>query len=204
MLSQWETLAYDQDGHPLPEGLTSPEEIRVQIRRNWLYVDDPTAWVPGGGFAFPTVLTVQSGDLRYRDVHIQATRGPQDGIYVVAHSARYPDPTSGVSAEGRWMFGCGVYGWAVESPAEDHVCRTCEHRRRSVPGWDPRDCPHNGRSVHVGLSPRSRSFLQGFVRGTDFPEAGDLMDLTDDADPADPADLVDLKAPEGIDAHRIG
>lgn len=180
MLSRWEVLAYDEDGLPLSDGLLTCDDIRVEIRRNWLYVDDETAWVPGGAFSFPTVLTVESGELQYRDVHIQATRGPQDGIYVVAHHVRYPDPTSGVAAESRWMFGCGVYGWAVEAATDDHVCRSCEHRRPATPGWDPRDCPHNGRSVHVGVEAASRSFLRDLVRGTDFP-----ADLPADGDPID-------------------
>lgn len=107
-MSGWKTVTVDENGAALPEGLFTPSEIRVDVRRDRVQVDDETAWSPGPGFPFPTVLSVEYGELQYRDVRLQVTRGPQDGVYVIAHWSRYPDPSSGVTADSRWMFGCGV------------------------------------------------------------------------------------------------
>jgi hypothetical protein len=98
-LSNWDTLAADEEGKPSNGALISPLGVVVDIYKNWIYVHDERAWAEGGSFVKPTVMQIEVGDVRYKDVSILARRGPQEGVYVVVVSDR------------KAMVGCGVYGY---------------------------------------------------------------------------------------------
>lgn len=111
-LSNWDTLALTHEGKSCNGVFVSPLGVTVEFYKNWVYVRDPQAWRSAGGWAEPTVMEVQHGELRYQDVHIQAWRGPQRGIYAVVSAwNRTTDLYTG-------MVGCGVYGYK-QSNLED-------------------------------------------------------------------------------------
>jgi hypothetical protein len=106
-LSNWDTAAIDLDGNPVTGVVRSPLGVVVRIYKNWLYVEDAEAY-KGGGFTSPVVAHINEGSLVYRDVFIEAVRGPQSGVYVVAWSYRDPnDYKAGMVG----MVGCGVHGY---------------------------------------------------------------------------------------------
>lgn len=102
-LSNWDTMAFNEKGQPSNGIFTSKLGVRVEFYKNWLYVHDEKAWEDGGAFVRDTVMNVQLGDLQYKDVHITAVRGPQEGIFAVVYSGYGKDAVG--------MLGCGVYGY---------------------------------------------------------------------------------------------
>jgi hypothetical protein len=88
-LSDWDTMAVDAEGRPTSGLFVSRLGVEVEIYKNWLYIRDPKAWHEGGPFVEPTVAQVSSGSLTYKDVRIEAKRGPKRGIYCVVTSKRY-------------------------------------------------------------------------------------------------------------------
>jgi hypothetical protein len=102
-LSNWDTMALNEKGEPSHGEFTSPCGVSVEFYKNWLYVRDAKAWQEGGGYTEPTVMEIQPGDIRYKDVHILALRGPQNGVFAVVWTG-YGDEVKG-------MAGCGVYGY---------------------------------------------------------------------------------------------
>ena len=51
-------------------------------------------------------MQIESGDMQYKDIHVVALRGPQEGIYAVVWT--------GFGLDARGMVGCGVYGYVGE------------------------------------------------------------------------------------------
>lgn len=109
----WEQYVVNLAGQPVESdctncsgaGFHSPAGVEVEFYKNWLYVRDPKGWSAGSGsFSEPTVLEVQKGELRYKDVFIQAVRGPFDGIYAAVWVGSAAAATDGV-------IGCGVDGF---------------------------------------------------------------------------------------------
>lgn len=103
-LSNWDTLALNEKGQSISGVFRSPLGIEVEFYKNWLYVRDEKGW-SDGAFMRPTVMEVQEGDIRYKDVEILAFRGPQNGIYAVIWSGSEFEKTL------QGMIGCGVYGF---------------------------------------------------------------------------------------------
>jgi hypothetical protein len=91
-LSNWDTLALDQDSAPTTGVFTSPLGVEVRIYKNWLYVSDKKAWQKGGEFVEDTVMEIWEGVLTYKDVHIRARTGPKAGVYCVVYTQQYPPP----------------------------------------------------------------------------------------------------------------
>lgn len=110
-LGNWATLALKLDGTPINTvdtgWLTSPAGVLLDIRKNWLNAHDGRAWREGAQFVSPVVLYLEQGRLSYLDWTINAIRGPQQGIYVVAYWTN-PDRTI------NGFVGCGVYGYGEE------------------------------------------------------------------------------------------
>lgn len=90
-LSNWDTLAVDQEGKPCGGSFVFPSGISVDIHKNWIYVNDPKAWRKGSGYVEPVVMQVEEGKITYQEIHIQAIRGPKNGIYFTAWHTEYPD-----------------------------------------------------------------------------------------------------------------
>lgn len=132
-LSNWDTLAVTEAG--AADEITTSRGVSIQIYKNWLYLRDPQAWREGRGFIKPTVAEIRSGDLSYADLHVVATRGPQDGVYVVAVEGSF-------AWQKQILIGCGVYGW---HPRAGH----------GMPVSDP--------EAWLGVSQESQAFLKGFA-----------------------------------------
>lgn len=112
-LSNWDTLAFDLSGKSTNGEFKSRLGVMVGIYKNWLYVYDEPGWdgtqqkygEQGLQYSRPVVAEIQYGHINYKDVKIDAIRGPQNGIYCVVQS--------GYSNLGtlQAMVGCGVYGY---------------------------------------------------------------------------------------------
>lgn len=116
-LSNWDTWALDEKGEPIPGSFTSPLGVEVEVYKNWLYVQDERAWVEGGAYIRPIIMEIQSGELTYKDVHVSALRGPQEGVYAVVYTTRYPPHVEGEPYKPptyTGMIGVGVYGYHGE------------------------------------------------------------------------------------------
>lgn len=105
-LSNWDTLAVDENGAATKGVLESPMGVVVEFYKNWIYVSDKKAWREGGGFCKPVVAQVNAGHLDYQDVHIVAKRGPQNGIYAAVWVG-WKDIKA--------MVGIGCYGYDDDS-----------------------------------------------------------------------------------------
>jgi hypothetical protein len=93
-LSNWDTLAVDENSKSTNGVFESALGVTVEIYKNWLYVRDPKAWQEGGAFVEPTIMEVHDGSFRYKDVQIVAKRGPKTGVYAVVWTQTFPDVPS--------------------------------------------------------------------------------------------------------------
>lgn len=114
-LSNWDTMAVSDKGESIDGVYTSPSGIVVEFYKNWLYVRDQKSWTEESGWAEPTVMQVESGTLTYKDVHILALRGPQNGVFAAIWTEKYDEEGEGdkkrVVKKVTGMVGCGVYGF---------------------------------------------------------------------------------------------
>lgn len=134
-LSNWDTLAVDENGNSTNGVFISPLGVSVEFYKNWLYIRDAKGWQDGGRFVEPTVMQVEHGTLSYKDIGIIAIRGPQNGVYAVVQTTIYaPSLTEDctkckskakdfsherecpnfVDTKHLVMIGCGVYGYSGE------------------------------------------------------------------------------------------
>lgn len=104
-LSNWDTLAVDENGEPTNGVINSKGGVSVAIYKNWLYVRDKKAWRKGGDYINDTMMEVTEGELKYFDVKIMAKRGPKNGVYVIVET-----PTFGEDRQ--IMVGIGCYGYS--------------------------------------------------------------------------------------------
>lgn len=120
-LSNWDTLSVNLKGEHNGGSYTSPLGVKVRFYKNWIYVSDPVAWKENCGYVKDTIMEIHKGTIKYKDVHIEAIRGPQNGIYAVVHSGYQHNNTL------QGMVGCGVYGYeeeewvGVESSSKDFL-----------------------------------------------------------------------------------
>jgi hypothetical protein len=108
-LSNWDTAAWDEGGTPT-NGVFETSWGSVQIYKNWIYVRDPKAWTEGGAYIRPTVMEVQSGSISYKDLCIEAVRGPQNGVYCAVWTPSHFREDKRLKG----MLACGVYGFDGE------------------------------------------------------------------------------------------
>lgn len=112
-LSEWGMFGLDLNSEPCAGSIFNHNKVGLCVYKNWLYVKSPDTWKPGVQFPEPIVASVTEGDLTFAGWHVVARRGPKDGIYVVAHSARY-DNAAGFGDDAyvdrRLLVACGVYG----------------------------------------------------------------------------------------------
>ncbi len=118
-LSNWDCLAFDQYG-PSPSGCaTSATGFTVEIYKNWLHLTWPTSpgrrriWSPSADDQQTAII--DDGHIRIGTWDIRATRGPQNGVYVIAYSSRFD--LNSISPEGdhhhdkALLVGTGVSGF---------------------------------------------------------------------------------------------
>lgn len=104
-LSNWDDWSVDDKGKSCSGEFTSNAGVRIAVYKNWLYVYDEKAWEENSGFAKPVIMNIDEGHLQYKDVHIVAIRGPQEGVFAAVWSGyEHLDNFKG-------MIGCGVYGY---------------------------------------------------------------------------------------------
>lgn len=108
-LSNWDTLAFDQEG-PCGGAVTNHLGATVEIYKNWVYLRKGDS-----------VAKLDQGKLSWEAWDIEARRGPQDGVYVIAHSSQWMKDKR---AEERLLVGCGVYGF--DDPADEYADRIAE------------------------------------------------------------------------------
>lgn len=85
-LSDWDTLCVDLEGNPNPGYLKTPQGVEVKLHKNWIYLFDMAALTdPRDIESKRSVAHIDSGRLQYKDVFIEAIRGPQNGIFMVSY-----------------------------------------------------------------------------------------------------------------------
>lgn len=104
-LSNWDTFALNEKGEPISGLFVSPLGVEVEIYKNWVYIRDEKAWTEDCGFTNNTVMHIDSGDFRYKDVCVLAIRGPQHGVCVAAYHNNWNDKIL------TGMVGIGCYGF---------------------------------------------------------------------------------------------
>jgi hypothetical protein len=103
-LSNWDTLAFNMAGACVGHE-TNHQGATIDIYKNWLYLRH-------GEDQDNVEVQVTEGRLHWRSWEIDARRGPQDGVFVVAHSHRWDTKTSPPGqVDQRILVGCGVYGY---------------------------------------------------------------------------------------------
>lgn len=113
-LSNWDTLAIDlATGESIQGGFVTPGGVYVAIYKHWVFIHDKTAWREGGRFVATTIMRIQKGSLHYHDVHIEAIRGPQDGVYMACWHRKWPNEGDPIYTG---MVGCGLYAFDGEVP----------------------------------------------------------------------------------------
>lgn len=113
-LSNWDTLAIDLDGKPTNGVFVSPKSgVTVELYKNWTHIRDPKGWHEGGGYVEDVVAQVEQGSIRYHDIHVEAIRGPQNGIYVACWTVDWTQKDEEGKPKPKYygMIGCGVYGY---------------------------------------------------------------------------------------------
>lgn len=131
-LSNWDTLAFSIDG-PCEGHVINHIGVSIELYKNWLYVRDPTAWVVGRSFVEPVVMQIESGTVKYGGWDIDARRGPQNGVYVVATSQHYHSeypkdtPFEDRYTDQVFLVGCGVSGYeSIEEVYHDEIAAALE------------------------------------------------------------------------------
>jgi hypothetical protein len=100
-LSNWDTIAWDENGKPTNGAFVSPQGVVVTIYKNWIHVSELKKAHDEAGS-----MIVNSGSLRYKDVEFYAFRGPQQGVYAIVWTGH-----GSKEQPYRVMFCAGVYGY---------------------------------------------------------------------------------------------
>lgn len=111
-LSDWDTLAIDQDGpcQGVLEGHSGHSS--VEIYKNWLYVSDERMFKKDLRYTGNVIAEIQEGNVSLSDFNIRAKRGRQNSILVFAESQSYGE----ADQVHRWMAGIGCCGY--DDPTE--------------------------------------------------------------------------------------
>jgi hypothetical protein len=110
-LSNWDALMLDEHGLPMSAFWKSDSGVGIEIYKNWIHIHDELAYMESKAcYTKPIVMAIQSGELQYKDLHILALRGPQNGVYLVVWKDYYTKDYKKHWVKG--VIGCGVYGFA--------------------------------------------------------------------------------------------
>lgn len=133
-LSNYDTLAFDDAGHPCSGILSidsNEHDIGVQIYKNWLYVRDSRIWNEGARYIKPTVAEIHSGTVMLSNFEIEAIRGPQNSVFALV-TATFPKEQGSKEYMHRKMAGIGCYGY------EDQLTsfrRMFKEEYAAIPKW---------------------------------------------------------------------
>jgi len=84
-LSDWSSIAFDKDGKltkSLLEIKDKKKKSSVEVRKNWIRINDENTWCDAGGFDFPVVAVVKHGDVSISHFEVIAKRGRQNSVFV--------------------------------------------------------------------------------------------------------------------------
>jgi len=110
-MSNWDLMAVDTKGNPTDGKFKSPAGVEVEIYKNWVYVKDEKAWTEKGAqLNEPYIMQLSSGVLSYKDIDINAIRGPQNGIFIIVEHSKFDKKKKEYVKTG--MAGCGVSAFA--------------------------------------------------------------------------------------------
>lgn len=103
-LSNWDTLAFDNDGNPSNGTITNKDGNTVSIYKNWLYVRSNQLANVSKEFVDDTFAHINAGDIRVAGFQIYAHRAKnQQAVFCYV--------TSGYGEEEIQMCGIGAYGY---------------------------------------------------------------------------------------------
>ena len=115
-LSNWDTLAFGNDGKPCNGILEGFDGQSAEIYKNWVYIHDHKGWHEGCGYSKPVIAEVSFGNISLAGFHITARHGPQNGIFVYVECVKYTDKDIAGKKETvcnrRRMAGIGCYGFS--------------------------------------------------------------------------------------------
>lgn len=106
-LSNWATMAFDSEGKPCDGTIKGFGSASAEIYKNWLYIYSEKMWAEGDSFTQPCIAQIDEGRLCIGKLEIEASRGPQDAIFVSITSTDYTaDPCETIRMAG---IGCCGY-----------------------------------------------------------------------------------------------
>ena len=106
-LSNWDTLAFSNEGQPCNGVLKGFDDQTIAIYKNWAYVHDPKGWYEGLGFSKPVIAQINYGSVTVAGFNIIACRGPQQAIFLYAECGKYEKDRK----QTKRMAGIGCYGF---------------------------------------------------------------------------------------------
>ena len=168
-LSDYDILAFDENGQSTRGVFESPAGVIVEFYKDFLYVGDERAWREGSSYLHPTVMKIEQGELNYMDVRVRAIRGPQDGVYAVVSSGT--TYTYEGSKPFRCMIGVGCNGYR-------HYFADGTRTEPEIIHWssdDPVQRDEQGRKIETrweGVSDDALACLRDMIADDDeLPEA---------------------------------
>lgn len=167
-LSNWDTLALDENGQTSDGRLLHPEGGAAQFHKNGIRIYAKVA------DEYP-VASVQEGLMNIAGFHILAVRGPQNGIFAVVHYIGHAPNYSTVG-----MVGCGVYGYEGSDWTGVNK-QSLEFFQDWLTNEDNADIPDVFRVLNVSKAPRFNQGDAFFAR-----LAGDTVPTTEPGQAQEP------------------
>jgi len=126
-LSNWDTLAFGEDGQPTPGAFPLRGDAVLDIYKNWVYIRHPSAWFDDNGFTGGTVMQIDEGELKYAGCDIIVARNPlQVSCFVFVADRNYLNGTNRFFAG----IGCSAYLGLLE-----YIKRHDPEKLASLPEW---------------------------------------------------------------------
>jgi len=83
-LSNWDTIAFDENGQSCTGIFMNKQKECIEIYKNWVHIHSPRMWRDKGSFVKPIIALLRSGSLDICHFEIELKRGPQNGVFVFA------------------------------------------------------------------------------------------------------------------------
>ena len=89
-LSNWDCMAFGPSGSPCNGIFAMAGNARLEIYKNWCYINDEDAWVESHGMRKPCIIRIEEGVIEYAQTEITAVRHTgQAAIFVYAEHIEY-------------------------------------------------------------------------------------------------------------------
>lgn len=104
-VSSYDFFAVNDKGEPVRNIFSVANDIKVNIRKTWINVEDPKAWDESYTlFVKPVVLQISEGEVFYKSLQIKAISGfeedPSNSIYFVIWDKQSKTGITGVACYG--------------------------------------------------------------------------------------------------------